>query len=61
MLSPFIESLLKDFSMFHFQNGELIIQTNSKGEMLLNIKTQDKISILEEFTKPLQRSLLKHF
>ena len=61
LLSPFIESLLKDFSMFHFQNGELIIQTNSKGEMLLNIKTQDKISILEEFTKPLQRSLLKHF
>ena len=61
LLSNFIESLLKDFSMFHFQNGELVIQTNSKGEMLLNIKTQDKISILEEFTKPLQRSLLKHF
>ena len=48
LLSPSIESLLKDFSMFHFQNGELIIQMNSKGDMRLNIKTQDKISILEE-------------
>ena len=51
LLSTFMESLLKDFSMFHFQNGELVIQTNSKGDMLLNIKTQDKISILEELTK----------
>ena len=51
LLSTFIESLLKDFSMFHFQNGELVIQTNSKGDMLLNIKTQDKISILEQLTK----------
>uniref|UniRef100_UPI003FEFFC4E class I SAM-dependent RNA methyltransferase n=1 Tax=Candidatus Ventrenecus sp. TaxID=3085654 RepID=UPI003FEFFC4E len=51
LLDDALQSLLRDFALFHFQNGELVIQTNSKGDILLNIKTQDEISILEELTQ----------
>lgn len=51
LLDEVLQSLLSDFALFRFQNGELVVQTNSKGEMLLNIKTQDEISILEELTQ----------
>jgi len=41
--------VLQDFSSFFFHNGEIVIRTNDNDEILMDIITQEKVSILKEF------------
>lgn len=43
-----INDVLKDFSSYAFLNGELIIRTNENDEILLDIVTDENISILSD-------------
>ena len=45
-----INKVLKDFSMYSFLNGEIVIRTNDNDEILLDLITEEKIQILSEFT-----------
>lgn len=38
-----INSIIKDLHLLNIKNGEIIVRTNYNGEILLNIKTDDKI------------------
>lgn len=44
-----INEVLKDFSYYAFSNGEIIIRVNENDEILLDIVTEEDISILEDF------------
>ena len=48
LLNPSIQKLLDDFSLFSFQNGNLIIKTNQSNELLLDIETEEELKIKEE-------------
>lgn len=45
--SNFIQNIIKDFDLFSFSSGEFTIRSNSKGEVLLHIKTKEKVKIKE--------------
>ena len=48
--SPVIQNLLKDFSLFSFQDGELIIRINTNEEILLDIITKEPVKIAQALT-----------
>ena len=43
-----INALLHDFSLFSFQNGELILRCNENDEILMNFLTSDEVIVHEE-------------
>ncbi len=44
-----LNAVLKDFSMYSFSNGEIMIRTNDNDEILMDLITEDKIEILKDF------------
>lgn len=45
-----INAVLKDFSFFKYQEGELVIRANYNDELLIEIRSEDEINILNDLT-----------